>query len=345
MKRSLAFLLLMVIASTVLFWLVIHQISGFWLDMALHPDVRQALERSMDDQKRLRELDAPRSAEFRKQFERTRTLLRRLEVVRMSRERMLGHFEVVLVSIFAMTAAAAAISVWMRARRAQEYERKQYLDRIGVLQETARRHGHEIKGPLTAARLELERAADGLRRGAPLEDVRAALESAVEELERGSRFVRDHASFAAIGAPVLRPLVLGKFIDEFCTTFADAWPNTELRFSGGEAEVCADRDLLRQVLVNLCTNSARASDGNGSVTFAITRRGLDVTDTGRGIPESLQPRIFDPYVTTRTAGEGMGLGLTISRKIMLDHGGDLTLVETSASGTTFRLTFGDNPCS
>jgi C4-dicarboxylate-specific signal transduction histidine kinase len=78
------------------------------------------------------------------------------------------------------------------------------------------------------------------------------------------------------------------------------------------------------------------------MTFTIDRDGarvhLDATDTGGGIPASIRPRIFDPYITTRRIGEGMGLGLAISRKILLDHGGELALAATSASGTTFRIT-------
>ena len=51
------------------------------------------------------------------------------------------------------------------------------------------------------------------------------------------------------------------------------------------------------------------------------------------------PRLFEPYATTRQVGEGMGLGLAISKKILLDHGGDLELLASSGAGTTFRLTF------
>ena len=348
MKRSIAFLALAVAGATLLFWLVIHQISGFWLDMALRPDVRAALERSMEDQKRLRALDAEHRDDYRRRFETTRTLLHRLEVLRMSREQMVQRFELVLVASFALAAALAAMSVWARARRAQKHERSEYLDRVAVLQETARRHAHEIKGPLAAAKLELERAADAAQWSAAAPggaEIAAALSSASEELERVSRFIREHASFAAIGTPVLRPVSLAQLVEEFRTTFANAWPNVALRFTGGDANVCADRDLIRQVLVNLCTNSARAIDGAGSVTFAIAHRALEVRDTGGGIAESLRARVFDPYVTTRRTGEGMGLGLSISRKIMLDHGGDLTLVDSSAGGTTFRLTFGDHECN
>ena len=119
--------------------------------------------------------------------------------------------------------------------------------------------------------------------------------------------------------------------------FASAWPTLALRFTrGANVVVMADRDQLRQVLANLCTNSANA--GAASVSFAVNGPAVDVTDDGSGIPESIRPRIFDPYITTRRVGEGMGLGLAISRKILLDHGGDLALVETTERGTTFRLT-------
>ncbi len=343
--RSIGVLAVAVAGATLLFWLVVHEVSGLWLDVALRPEVRQALQRSMEDQKRLRALDAEHRDTYRKQFESTSKLLHRLDVIRMNREQMLQRFELTFVAIFALLAAIAAAAVWTRYRRAQLVEQQEYLERVSVLQETARRHAHETKGPLTAARLELERAGDAVRRAAAPEEIAAALESASDELETLARMTRQQSSFAAIGTPVLRELPLGKLIEEFCATFANAWPHVTLHFRGGDVVVCADRDLLRQVLVNLCTNSAFAIEGSGTVTFAIARRGLDVIDSGSGIPESLRARIFDPYVTTRRTGEGMGLGLSISRKIMLDHRGDLLLVATSASGTTFRLMFGETECS
>lgn len=347
--RSVGVLAAAVAGATLLFWLVIHQVSNLWLDVALRPDVRQALQRSMEDQKRLRALDAAHRDAYRKQFESTSKLLHRLDVIRMNREQMLQRFELTLVASFAVIAAIAAASVASRYRRAQLAERRQYLDRVSVLQETARRHAHETKGPLTAARLELERAGDAVRRAAPQAEIASALESASDELETLARMTRQQSSFAAVGTPVLRALSLGKTIEEFCATFADAWPHVTLHFRGGDAAVCADRDLLRQVLVNLCTNSGAAIEGSGTVTFALASRArsvaLYVSDTGGGIPESLRARVFDPYVTTRKSGEGMGLGLSISRKIMLDHGGDLQLVATSPAGTTFRLMFGDAECS
>ena len=66
---------------------------------------------------------------------------------------------------------------------------------------------------------------------------------------------------------------------------------------------------------------------------------LEVADDGPGIAPEIRSRVFEPYATTRKVGEGMGLGLAICKKILLDHGGDLELVASSGAGTTFRLTF------
>ncbi len=65
---------------------------------------------------------------------------------------------------------------------------------------------------------------------------------------------------------------------------------------------------------------------------------IDVKDDGPGVDESIRSRLFEPYVTTRSVGEGMGLGLAISKKILLDHGGDLELLDSSGNGAAFRLT-------
>ncbi|HYC93202.1 MAG TPA: ATP-binding protein [Thermoanaerobaculia bacterium] len=346
--RSLVTLLAAVAAAALLFWYVLHQVSGHWLDVALRPEVRQALERSMEDQKQLRRLDPSRREVYRQRFEETQTLLNRIEVLRMNREAMLHRFELALVLVFSLGALLAAVTIWMRYRRAQERERAEYLERVTSLQETARRHAHEIKGPLTAARLELERFSDLARRGASEQELGAAHDSVGEELERLARFTREFSSFGGMGSPLLRRESLGQLVEEFCTTFASAWPSLRLEDTGGDAVVCVDRDMFRQVLVNLCTNSARAVGEDGRMTFSIVKNGarvmLDARDNGSGIPHSLRARVFDPYVTTRRIGEGMGLGLSISRKVMLDHGGDLELVSSSAEGTVFRVTFGVGAC-
>lgn len=344
--RTILTVLITIAAATLAFWVVLHEISAVWLDVALRPEVRTALEQSLEDQKTLRSLDPAQRAEYRRRFDETQKLLHRIEVIRLNRQAMLRRFELALIAVFAIAALAAAFVLWIRHRRVQQRERHEYLDRVTSLQETARRHAHEIKGPLTAARLELERYADLIAARASEDEVARAQHSVHEELERLNRYTREFSSFAGVGKPVLRRESLGEMVQEFCTTFSNAWPDVALRDTGGDAVVCADRDMVRQVLVNLCSNSARA--GARAVSFAIVKNGarvlLDVRDDGSGVPDSLRARVFDPYVTTRRIGEGMGLGLSISRKVMLDHGGDLELAHTSPAGTTFRVTFGGDSC-
>ena len=114
-------------------------------------------------------------------------------------------------------------------------------------------------------------------------------------------------------------------------------------------QLVADRDHLKQVLLNLMLNGVQAMSPGGTLSLEAEagRDGVTIAvgDTGPGIPPETLARIFDPYVTTRKIGEGMGLGLSISRKVMIDHGGDLQLVDSSERGTTFRLSFGDAACA
>ena len=79
----------------------------------------------------------------------------------------------------------------------------------------------------------------------------------------------------------------------------------------------------------------------GRLTLSLFRNGdsvaLSVTDTGKGIPERLLPRIFDPYFTTSSSGTG--LGLTIVYQIMKSHGGDIFVDSKEGEGTVFTLLF------
>jgi two-component system nitrogen regulation sensor histidine kinase NtrY len=235
---------------------------------------------------------------------------------------------------------AAAIEKSSRLA-AQDRRRLRHLEHLSAWQEAARRHAHEIRTPLTAARMEVERLT---RAVPPTLEVAEARQSILEELDRLRDFTKSFTSFATIGKPRLRPVALQRLVGDFCETFATAWPNVRLVMNGGDdAMVSADSEMVRQVLVNLSGNSALAlGDRAGTVAFHIRREGtmllLDVADDGPGVAPEVRQRLFEPYTTTRGIGEGMGLGLAISKKIMLDHGGDLDLVD-SASGATFRLSF------
>jgi two-component system nitrogen regulation sensor histidine kinase NtrY len=234
---------------------------------------------------------------------------------------------------------------------AHDRQRLRYLEHLSAWQEAARRHAHEMRTPLTAARMDVERLTSTIQQQLPslTPEIEAARQSLFEELDRLREFTRSFTSFATIPKPRLRTLDLHQFVADFCTSFAPAWPDITLIVSDAPpvpALVSADGEMLRQVLVNLTTNSALAMrETGGTVRFTTSVRGgerpvvvLEVSDSGPGIAPEIRKRLFEPYTTTRSIGEGMGLGLAISRKILIDHRGDLDLIDSEARGAAFRLT-------
>jgi two-component system NtrC family sensor kinase len=101
-----------------------------------------------------------------------------------------------------------------------------------------------------------------------------------------------------------------------------------------------DPDSLRQVIVALAANAARAMPGGGTLRVKGALRAgdlvLDVEDTGPGVPKEIRPRIFEPFFTTDSVG-GTGLGLAIARSLVRGRGGDLVYRPGKRAGGSFRV--------
>lgn len=398
LRAGLLALAALLLAAAAAFFLFERELAGAWFAFGVHPDVVAALERSVEDQKKLADLDPANEAAYHRSFAEIDTLRKRLRVVEHNRRAIVRRFALVLFAAFgAVLAAAAAAYAGEKARDRRRLERLrlaledlcagrpdirlaetrrdsigrvaamiestsrlvaadrrrlQALENLSAWQEAARRHAHEMRTPLTAARLEVERlsqvASELGAGGAPVGEVAGSL---AHELERLATFTRRFTSFARLPQPRLVRLDLAALAGEFASTFGEAWPNLALGLApppAGDFTVEADREMLRQVLVNLCDNSAHAvGERGGRVKLALASGPegvtLAVADDGPGVVPEVRRRLFEPYATTRRVGEGMGLGLAISKKILLDHGGDLELSESSERGATFRLTFPPAP--
>jgi two-component system nitrogen regulation sensor histidine kinase NtrY len=356
-----------VLVSALLLRLFAREASAAWSAFAVHPEIRGSLRAQLGDLRTLARLNPAQAAEYRKRFETTRNLLFRTEVLEMNRDAIMRRYEeMLLAAIVVLMTLTAATYVLLRRRDeqrlaqlrlaivalskgeavpvpgggdligrvftivgetaevvARDRRRLSQLDHLASWQESARRIAHELRTPLTAARLEAER-------------VQAI--SVIEELDVLASFTSQFTSFAALGPPALRPECLHRVVSDFVERFGDVWPGTRLLLTGHDrhSSVSIDREMIRRVLVNLTANSALA--GARTVELQVGAGSVDVIDDAGGIDASVVSRIFTPYVTTRTSGEGMGLGLAISKKILLDHGGDLELIETGPRGTRFRLT-------
>jgi two-component system cell cycle sensor histidine kinase/response regulator CckA len=111
---------------------------------------------------------------------------------------------------------------------------------------------------------------------------------------------------------------------------------------------------VQQVFINLLVNAAQAIEGNRPSENKITVRTgrqdgnlfVEVSDTGKGIPEDILPRIFDPFFTTKPVGEGTGLGLAVCNEIMRHYQGSMEVRSQVGKGTTFTVTLplDNGPC-
>ena len=113
-----------------------------------------------------------------------------------------------------------------------------------------------------------------------------------------------------------------------------------------ELGIEADTDQVQQVVLNLVRNALAVTPRGGSIAVIVEQRAdaldsllLIVRDTGPGISEEMQARLFEPFFTTRAAEGGTGLGLAVVRSIVMDHGGSISVESELGRGTEFTVTF------
>ncbi|HEX3597140.1 MAG TPA: ATP-binding protein [Polyangiaceae bacterium] len=237
--------------------------------------------------------------------------------------------------------------------------RIEYLQRIGAWQEMARRLAHEIKNPLTPIQLAVEEIHE--RYAGEDKSYRRLLDATLEvvEAEVGTlrRLVGEFSDFARLPQAILAPGDLASFLREQASQTLLAEEPSEGREGAPSpritiafdipdkpASVNLDKQMLRRALINLIRNSAQAirdqSRSEGKVRVSLHRSGdfwaIDVDDDGPGIPAESRERIFDPYVTTKH--DGTGLGLAIVKKVVVEHGGIITALESPMGGARVRVT-------
>ncbi len=212
---------------------------------------------------------------------------------------------------------------------------------------------HELRAPLAAMRAELDVS---LRHDDLTHDARAVLHSLQEEAARMGRIVDNLLTLARIDdgqLDLLRsPVDLHELAERAVRTHAAAAAATEvtLDVSGESVTVSCDRDRIEQVIGNLLDNAIRVSPPGGSVRVHIARDSssvrMSVIDGGPGVPPELTQTIFERFTRAdpvRGRTGGAGLGLAISREIVVAHGGQLSVTAGEGGGSTFIIAFPTPP--
>jgi signal transduction histidine kinase len=240
-----------------------------------------------------------------------------------------------LLSILAGQAAAGLANIELIEERV-ESERLSTIGRmIGTIV-------HDFRNPMTA----LKGYAGMLEEfELPRERQREFARLIIEEGDRMGMMIEEILEFTR-GAPT--PLRLARTtVEELAgkvrrlmepefqgrgVTFA-----TELGYPG---EIAVDVDRIKRAILNIASNALDAMESGGTFTFASRlcdgRVELSFSDTGRGIPEELRERIFEPFFT-HGKPRGIGLGMSITRKIVEEHGGEIHVASRPGAGTTFTL--------
>lgn len=222
------------------------------------------------------------------------------------------------------------------------------LEKLASWQTIARKMAHEIKNPLTPIQImigQLHRNYDGQST-----DYQKLLDKAhhviLEEVSGLRRMVDDFSQFAQLPSPRLATSSATKCAKQAVQLAEHTYQPHQIIYEGPSEDVMAEFDdqLLKQALHNLIKNAAEAdTQGTSPITVRLqhTRVSVifEVEDLGPGIPAEIKDSIFEAYVTTKHTGPtpGMGLGLAICQKIVLEHGGKLALTSTPGK-TTFRIT-------
>jgi signal transduction histidine kinase len=209
---------------------------------------------------------------------------------------------------------------------------------------------HEIKQPLAAISTYNSAALNWLKRTPPvLEKVRDCLMSSIESNRHANEVVEGVRRLFKTTAYQMTPIGINRFIQQALSMVENDLHAQEVfvstEFQEDLPQIMGDRTLLQQVILNLVKNAIEAMAFGPTTTKALrlvtTQDGnsvvsLIIEDTGPGINLENGARVFDPLFTTKSSG--MGLGLSISRKIIEDHGGDLRLTKTGSDGCTFEIT-------
>lgn len=236
---------------------------------------------------------------------------------------------------------------WMAQRlRREEQERAKteeqlfHAEKMGTIGQLTASIAHEINNPLGGVML----CFNNLIKGKLDEAARAqhieVINSAIERIRKTMRDLLDYSRQSTLNiAPSTMDAVIEKCLSLLELVARKRNISISVDLPEDAPLILMDSIKIQQVIVNLLINALHAMPEGGIVEISgEVHEGyfsLWVADSGTGIPDDIQDKIFNPFYTTKKAGEGTGLGLALSRSLVEQHGGQIFLLKSTAAGSVF----------
>ncbi len=205
---------------------------------------------------------------------------------------------------------------------------------------------HEVRNPLTAIRGYVQI----IRQQTTLPVHQEYLSVVLNEIDSINKVIQQLLDFSRPRQSQWQQVQLKALIEEALilvqTSGVQARIDFSTQFDAELPAIVADRELLKQVLLNLLINAVQAIGARGEIRIRTwrdtsTHLALTIEDNGCGIDSDVQKKIFDPFFTTKASGTGLGLAL--SQRIINAHQGDIRVASQPGCGATFTLILPINP--
>ncbi len=227
------------------------------------------------------------------------------------------------------------------ARISEAHTELALTGKLSIIGELAASVAHEVKNPLSA----IVGYAQFGRSAPDLAEAQQLFGLVEEHAWRASKILTTMLGFMRDPKPTIGPIDAATLVEDVLRLLAPQLRmkriQIETAFDPARPSIAGSASELQQVLVNLILNAADAMDGcrDKRLTLGTGRDGcfgvLSVRDTGRGLTPEAQARLFTPFFTTKPSGQGTGLGLSVSLRIVKQHGGEIEVETEPGIGTVF----------
>jgi signal transduction histidine kinase len=231
------------------------------------------------------------------------------------------------------------LDAYHEARQRKAVERSEHL---AVMGEMAASVAHEVRNPLAGIKGAIEVLRGEL---SAKDETRQIVDEVLGQITRLEGLVRDLLSYASPASGRREAVDVHDLLDRLLRFYRDTLDGADVvverTYGVGTSAVAGDPGELEQVFMNLIQNAIQSMDGTGGkLTLATAasdgRLTISFRDTGRGVPAHVLPHVFQPFYTTKHRGSG--LGLSIVKRIVEQHGGTIELRSAEGRGTAATLT-------